>query len=492
LRGASAGSGGSFAGTAAEALVELPGLPRRLLVLHDHDADDGLARVRALVVEVAQAPGAEGVVGVALLVRLGEVLELLAVALLGRGLEEIAAAALFEPADLVDGLGDPGVGLRDGRGLLGGGQFEDGRGLRISAAAVDGRLVEEGEEAEVVALGDGVELVVVAARAGEGESEPDGADGLGHVEDVLDAVLLGDAAAFAVDRVVAEEGGGERMPGLGEQVARDLPDRELVPGEVLVEGPDHPVAPGPHGAFAVALVAVGIGVAGGFHPVPGHAFAEAGGGEEAVDELPVRVGRAVGEEGVGLLDRGGQAREVERGAPEKRRAVGLRRRPELLALQAGANEGVDGMPRGGRRRLDEGAERPVLAPGRARVEPFLQGLDLRLGELLVGLGGGHEVVGVLGDDPPIELALGALPGDDGGAALVILLPGLEFVVEPEVGLALLGVGSVAGEAGVGEDGEDVAVEVDAGVLVRSRAGQEEGGEAGAQGHGLFVLPVRRG
>ena len=45
--------------------------------------------------------------------------------------------------------------------------------------------------------------MIVAAAAVEGQPEPGGADGLGHVHDVIDAVLLRDASALAVDGVVA-------------------------------------------------------------------------------------------------------------------------------------------------------------------------------------------------------------------------------------------------------------------------------------------------
>ena len=178
--------------------------------------------------------------------------------------------------------------------------------MGISTAAVDGCVVEKVGEAVVFLLGERVVFVIVAAAAIVGETHPDGSDGLGHVHDVVDAVFLGDASAFPIDGVVAEEAGGEFLleGGIGNEVAGDLPDGEVIVGEVFVEGLDDPVAPGPHGPLVVALEAIGVGVASSFEPGPCHSFAEGGVGEEAVDEIWPGVWGGVGEELVDLLKRG--------------------------------------------------------------------------------------------------------------------------------------------------------------------------------------------
>ena len=77
--------------------------------------------------------------------------------------------------------------------------------------------------------------------------------------------------------------------GPGQQVAGQLPGDELVVRQIGVEGLDDPVAPGPHGAIDVGLVAVGVGVAGQVEPVDGHALAEPGRGQQAVDQALVGV-----------------------------------------------------------------------------------------------------------------------------------------------------------------------------------------------------------
>ena len=98
---------------------------------------------------------------------------------------------------------------------------------------------------------------------------------------------------------------------LGQQVAGQLLDRELVERQVAVEGVDDPVAPRPHAAQAVDVVAVRVGVAGRVEPGHGHPLAVARRLQQRVDALLVGVGRRVGEEGVDLGRRRRQAGQVE-------------------------------------------------------------------------------------------------------------------------------------------------------------------------------------
>ncbi len=68
--------------------------------------------------------------------------------------------------------------------------------------------------------------------------------------------------------------------------------------------------------------------------------------------------------------------------------------------------------------------------------------------------------GVGGGDAADEFAAVGIAGDDGEASLAEVDAGAGFGVEAEFGLAFGGVGTVAGEALVGEDGADVAIEFD--------------------------------
>ena len=162
--------------------------------------------------------------------------------------------------------------------------------------------------------------MVVAAAAVESEAEPDGADGLGHVENIIDPVFLGDTAPLAIDHVVAQKPGGQLLlvSSRWQQVSGNLPDGELVVGQIFVKSLNDPVAPGPHGALCITLVAIAVGIAGGIEPFPGHALAVARGSEKAIDNPVVGTGGAIGKKIYQLLGGGRQAGEVERDTAKQR------------------------------------------------------------------------------------------------------------------------------------------------------------------------------
>jgi hypothetical protein len=156
------------------------------------------------------------------------------------------------------------------------------------------------------------------------------------------------------------------------------------------------------GAEAVVLEPVALGEPDDVEPVPPPVLAVVGRGEQAVDQPLVGPGSVVADERLGLLGRRRQAEQVERGAPDKRAAVGLGGRAEAVGLEPGQDEGVDRVadPRAvvDRRRLRPGrrAERPEVVldrggggggglglvaadrsgPGRARLDPAAEQLDL--------------------------------------------------------------------------------------------------------------------
>ena len=91
----------------------------------------------------------------------------------------------------------------------------------------------------------------------------------------------------------------------------------------------------------VAVVADGVGVAHEVEPVHRHALAVVLARQQPVDELLVGVGSLSFDERIDLRRRRRQAGQVEVQPADERDAVGLRRRRELLALQAGEDEAVD-------------------------------------------------------------------------------------------------------------------------------------------------------
>ena len=122
--------------------------------------------------------------------------------------------------------------------------------------------------------------------------------------------------------VVAVEPGGEPLllGRLRQQVAGELPGDEAIERQVPVERRNHPVAPRPHLAHAIVLIAVRVGVARDVEPFGGHLLAVGGGGEQAIDDFLVRVRGAIGDEGVDLVRASAAARSgrASRGAATSR------------------------------------------------------------------------------------------------------------------------------------------------------------------------------
>ena len=338
-----------------------------------------------------------------------------------------------------------------------------------------GRLDRAGEDAveRVVVVGrDRVELVVVAAGAGDREAE----QAAGHdVDPVVEDVLLVVEEPPA-DRQEAERRERPRVVAARQAIGGDLLGDEAIVGDVVVEGPDHVVAIGVRIGIPALFhedVALRIGITGHIEPVPPPALAVAGAGQEPIDDLGEGVGIEVGLERRDLLRRGRQAGEVERRATDQGPLVGLRSRAHPLPFEAGEDEGVD-------RRLDprpvpdrgriDGADRlegPVglrgpglgvggrdrpLRPGSAHLDPGRDRLDGRRGELAFGR---HLDVFVRLPDGLDDQALVGLAWHDRRPVLPAFEDRLAGV-EPEP--RCLFARPVAFDARVGEDGADLRLE----------------------------------
>ena len=99
--------------------------------------------------------------------------------------------------------------------------------------------------------------------------------------------------AFVGRDVAAMEAGGDLLVErrIGQQVAGQLLDGELVERQIAVEGLDHPVAIGPDLAVVVDVDAVRVAVAGRVQPVARAMLAVMRRGEIAVDHVFVGVRR---------------------------------------------------------------------------------------------------------------------------------------------------------------------------------------------------------
>lgn len=151
--------------------------------------------------------------------------------------------------------------------VLLGGDDEDGASavFAVTVLWALGGVAEKGGEGVVVALGDGIEFVIVALRAIGGEAEVDPADGLDAVCGIEGEVFFVDGSTFIGGDVAALESGGDELlgGGIGEEISSDLVGGELVEREVVVEGGDDPIAVGPHFAIVIEVHAMGVGITSG-------------------------------------------------------------------------------------------------------------------------------------------------------------------------------------------------------------------------------------
>ena len=350
----------------------------------------------------------------------------------------------------------------------------------------------------------------VALGAADGQAEPDGAGGVDPVDDGGDAVFLRIDAPLAVGQGVAVEAGGGLLGerGLGQQVAGELLDGELVERHVAVEGVDDPVA-------------IAVRRRGGGSPSrsrrcrrsgPGRASAapsarrsgaRPAGGRPAPHRRRVgrrrRTPRPPPGSGAGRSGRGsgggsafaGRPRGTGR-SPRPPAGPGRRHRsgcgPRIPARPPAARAGPGpGTPSGRSRRPTGPGCRPTRASRRRRRSR--RGSD-RPPRPRAGPVGGHPVERLVGADPVEQLARFAVAGGDDRAGVAAGEEVLR-VVEPEPGLLLLR--PVAGDAVPVEDRPDVAGEVHVlGPRGRRREGQQrdpEGPQAGGRGSRIGRPPA---
>ena len=196
-------------------------------------------------------------------------------------------------------------GCRSRRRVADDGQFLRNRGTR-----------EDAVQGVVVGRAHGLIFMVVATAAGDGEPH----QAAGHQ---IDAVV-DDVVRIAEERAAHREEAERRqiaprhrrLDPVGSQLQRD----ELVVGQIAMQGIDHPVAIGPRKGIPVVLIVEGVahrvGVAGEVEPLSRPVLGVLPRGEEPINRRAkgcVGCRRATGRRGaerIGLVGRGGQAREV--------------------------------------------------------------------------------------------------------------------------------------------------------------------------------------
>src|SRR5258706_6074392 len=134
--------------------------------------------------------------------------------------------------------------------------------------------------------------MIVALRTAYGESEPYGAYGVSTVHDLLEARLFAIDACFPIRECIAMEPGGDFLlsAGIGQHVARQLLDGELIERHVFVQRVDHPLSPTPrHRTDLVLLIAIAIGVSRQIEPRPRPLLTVMGRCKKFVDEPIVSI-----------------------------------------------------------------------------------------------------------------------------------------------------------------------------------------------------------
>ena len=357
------------------------------------------------------------------------------------GREQGFAIGLFQDAHL---FAKPGDALVDGGNLPPISFGFGGRDQRVIHLDV---RPEDGLQAVIIFLGDGIELVVVAARALDGEAQNSASDGGDHVVQILVAEFGIVFFAEAHLGVIAQEAGGDQavVGHLRQFVSRQLFAEESVVRLVLIERADDVIAIAPGvGAVEIMFEAVGVGIAGNVEPVTSPALAVLGRTEQAVDQplpcarlLIIYIGCRFG-------GRGKEAGKIEIGAAKQGGGVGLGGFREMLFAPGLFEEGVDGVAGGGRGEPDRLAESPVIAragrqdhvfqgcqrcqvaairgfrirgrrffPRRALIDPRLDQRGLFVGEFPIHRHGGFFKAG----HAAVKGAGFGLAGDQSGAAL---------------------------------------------------------------------------
>ena len=215
----------------------------------------------------------------------------------------------------------------------------------VYALLVDFRngLIVVGVELVVFALGDRIELVIVALGTFHGESQPNRTRGGDAIVQDVGAEFFHLRSSGEIDGNIAVESRCHKLAGrgIGKQVARQLFDGELVKRHVVVQGANDPVAIRPHRPQVIVLITIGIRISGQIEPAGGPLFAEMLGLQQAVDMGFKKFSRRIPLEGGHLLDRGRQADEIQIQASQQDSRLRFWRRFETRLFDPLQNEEIE-------------------------------------------------------------------------------------------------------------------------------------------------------
>ncbi len=286
---------------------------------------------------------------------------------------------------------------------------------------------------------------------------------VGHV---LDAEFFRHASPFDFLRVQTVEAGGEDLVpgGVGNEVSGDLLGDEVVVGLVLAEGLNDPIPPGPDVSVAVDLIPVGIGIARHVEPLRSHSFGVLIGIHQAVDDFPIGIFGSVGHEGIDLIDERGETRKVEGRPAQPADFVSLGAWLERGTVKGMGDEVVDFIVRarvlglGNFNGLWEKPERPMAIVFPAFFDPLVEQILLLLRKRKLGFRRGHQLLGLVGPNAPVNLRILQASRRQPDHALMVFRCLFERI-QAKVRFLILRIRAMTLEALVRQDRPDLAVEI---------------------------------
>ncbi len=176
-----------------------------------------------------------------------------------------------------------------------------------------GGIVHKRHHLEVRMMRHRIKLMCMTLSATQRKPQPCGGRRIHPIHNRMKTKLQRINAAFFIDHGVAMKTSGDplRARGVGQHVAGELFDGELIKWQVAVNRLDHPITPRPDGARAILFIAVGIRVAREVQPRHRPALAEMRASQQTIDESLVRVGFVVREKRLHLRRRRRQPDEIQ-------------------------------------------------------------------------------------------------------------------------------------------------------------------------------------
>src|SRR5262249_52562012 len=147
-------------------------------------------------------------------------------------------------------------------------------GIVVQTVFVD--AVEKRGQAVVIALGNGIKLMIVAATAFERQAQDSRTESLNAVGDVFSPPLFLNAAALVSLPVETIKRSSQPLltGGMLQQIAGELLGEKTIVRQVVVEGVHDPTPIRPGGAQLIALVTIAVSVTYSVQPRHGQPLPE--------------------------------------------------------------------------------------------------------------------------------------------------------------------------------------------------------------------------